>query len=186
MRYFSKLFLRKTLRTLRCLATELGKGGGAKRGGLATEMAGGGAIAGLAAGADADEAAFADEAFEEGADAVGCEGPVEGEADILVGHGVVGGKEGGEALLDVILFCVESLAIRDLADLESLDFGQQLAVGLEVDACDMDITTVVVAVLHLDLAFEGEAEGADAGQVDGVALLQFVEHDALKIAQRVC
>lgn len=185
MRYFSKLFLRKTLRTLRCLATELGKGGGAKRGGLATEMAGGGAIAGLAAGADADEAAFADEALEEGTDAVGCEGPVEGEADILVRHGVVGGKESGEALVDVILFGLECLAIRDLADLKFLDFGQQLAVGLEVDACDMDITTVVVAVLHLDFAFEGEAEGADAGQVDGVALLQFVEHDALKIAQRM-
>ena len=152
---------------------------------LVSEVSGGGAVAGLAAGADADEAAFADEAFEEGADAVGGEGPVEGEANIFVRHGVVGGKEGGEALLDVILFRVESLAIRDLADLESLDFGQQLAVGLEVDACDMDITTVVVAVLHLDLAFEGEAEGADAGQTDGVAFLQFVEHDALKIAQRM-
>lgn len=150
------------------------------------EVSGGGAIAGLAAGADADEAAFADETLEEGADAVGREGPVEGEADILVRHGVVGGKESGEALVDVILFGLESLAIGHLADLESLDFGQQLAVGLEVDACDMDITTVVVAVLHLNLAFEGEAEGTDAGQVDGVAFLQFVEHDALKIAQRMC
>lgn len=124
MRYFSKLFLRKTLRTLRCLATELGKGGGAKRGGLAAEMAGGGAIAGLAAGADADEAAFADEALEEGTDAVGRERPVEGEANIFVRHGVVGGKEGGEALLDVIFFRVKGLAIRYLADLEILDFGQ--------------------------------------------------------------
>ena len=124
MRYFSKLFLRKTLRTLRCLATELGKGGGAKRGGLASEMAGGGAIAGLAAAADADEAAFVDEAFEEGADAVGRERPVEGEADIFLGYGVVAGKEGGEALLDVIFFRVKGLAIRYLADLEILDFGQ--------------------------------------------------------------
>ena len=124
MRYFSKLFLRKTLRTLRCLATELGKGGGAKRGGLAAEMAGGGAVAGLAAAADADEAGFADEALEEGADAVGRERPVEGKADILLGYGVVAGKEGGEALLDVIFFRVKGLAIRYLADLEILDFGQ--------------------------------------------------------------
>ena len=86
-------------------------------------MAGGGAIAGLAAGADADEAAFADEALEEGTDAVGCEGPVESEADIFVRHGVVGGKEGGEALHDVVFFRVEGLAIRYLADLKFLDFG---------------------------------------------------------------
>ena len=146
-------------------------------------MAGGGAIAGLAAVADADEAAFADEALEEGADTVGREGQLEGITDVFVRDGLVVGKEGSEALVDVILFRVECLSEGYLADLEFLDFRQQLAVGLEVDADDVDIATVIVAVFHLDLAFEGEPEGADTWQVDGVAFLHFVEHDALQIAQ---
>ena len=101
MRYFSKLFLRKTLRTLRHLATEPWKGGGAIRGDLAAEMTVCGAVAGLATVANADESAFADETFEEGTDAVGRECPVEGKAYIFVCYGVVVGKEGGEALLYV-------------------------------------------------------------------------------------
>ena len=149
-------------------------------------MTGGGAVAGLGAVADADEAAFADEALEEAGDAVGREGQLEGEADVLVGDGLVVGEEGGEALLDVFVVGADGLAVGYLVDIESLDAGQQLAVGLEVDAGDVDIATVVVAVFHFDVALEGEAEGADAGERDGVALLHLVEHDAAQVVQRVC
>ena len=149
-------------------------------------MAGGGAVVGLAAVADADEAAFADEALEEAADAVGRERQLEGVADIFVRDGVVVGEESCETLVDLVVLGVEDLAVGGLVDRETLDLGQQLAVGLEVNAADVNIATVIVAVLHLDLALERETEGADAGQRDGIALLHFVEHDALQKIQRMC
>ena len=148
-------------------------------------MAVSGVITGLATRAFAGEAAFADEALEEGGDAVGREGPFEGEADIFVGHGVVVGKEGGEALVDVGFLSIESLTKGNLVDAERQSLGQQLTVGLEVNPCDADITTMIAAVLHLYLALEREAEGTDARQRDGIAFLHLVEHHALQIAQRV-
>lgn len=149
------------------------------------EKAGSGTVAALTPGAFTKEAAFADKALEERGDAVGREGPFKGEADILMGDGVALGEEGGEALVDVIGISVEGLAEWRLIDLEVLDFGEQFRVGLEVDVADVDVATVVIAVLYLNLAFDGEAEGADAWQRDGVALLHLVKHDALQVAQCV-
>lgn len=116
-------------------------------------MAGSGAVAGLGSVADADEAAFANEALKEGGDAMWSERPFEGEAYIFTSHGIVVGEESRETLLYVIVVCVKRLAIRLLVDIKLPDFRQQFTVGLEVHPSHTDIAAMVVAVLHIYITF---------------------------------
>ncbi len=140
------------------------------------------AITALAAGAEPHESSFTHEALEKGRDAMGSERPLECVAYILVGDGVVVGKESGESLLYVGILSVEDLPKGFLTDRKILHSSQKVAVGLEVDACHVNVAAVIVAILHLYLALYGQTESAYSRQLNGVALLHLVEHDALQVA----
>lgn len=141
---------------------------------LSPEVAGNGAVAGLATCAFAGETTFADEAGEEVGDAVGREGKFEGIADIAVGDGVLRGEEGGESLFDISILDVESHAVWFLIHLETLDFLKEFMVGLEVDAGNVNVLAVIEAVAQFHVAFKGKPEGADTRQADGITFLHLM------------
>ena len=87
-------------------------------------MSFGSAIARLCTPSNLDEASFKDETVEEGGDAVARQRQLEGIAHILVGNGVLRGKELREARVDLVVIDVKNLAVRHLIDLEVANLVQ--------------------------------------------------------------
>ena len=81
---------------------------------LSPEVAGGGTVVGFGAAAQDNEAAFADEATEKGGDPLARQGEFKGEGDILVGDGVVRGKELREDGVNLGVIHVEYLTVGRL------------------------------------------------------------------------
>ena len=127
----------------------------------------------------ADDAALFHQVMEKGCYAASCQTLFEGDGDVFVRDGILSGKEVGKAGFDFSLLCLNGLSERYLLYFEAAHFSQQSIVRTELYAFYTDIFSMIIAVLHLDVALQGEAEGADSWQRNGVALFEFVHHDAL-------
>ena len=135
-----------------------------------------------------DEATFANETLEEGGDATAGEGELESIGDVFVRDGFFLGKEGGKTLFHFFVLDIESHSVGHLVHFETSCLLQQLAVWLKEDVADAHVAAVVeihiVAAFDGDVALQGETEGADAGQTDGVALLHLMQHHTPQRVQR--
>lgn len=119
----------------------------------------------------ADEATLAYELGEQTGDPIACQGLIKGSGNVMVSNRVAMSKKPSETRFYLRIIYMESLSKRYLLHTKPTHLRQQLAVGGELESVNVNASAVVIAILHLNVALQREAERADEREGYSIASL---------------